>query len=470
MGSIVTNIYDAACFWKPAVKMESAPEATFLVENTTVLKIRSLAFPAIITSGIGLSTIAFAASPLVPIAVTLLITGVVLPILFEKQINSALVNNLYEKKQVIPERVPLYLAGKQAVLKLLIDKLIEKKEFNNDLFIKIIGVCKDSDLIAHIFEKTAMKSTDFTEVQQHACIDAVCSNEKNLHLLISKGFNIDAKNADGQTVLLKTILEEKEVTNPDIKENPRIPLLLKWGAKRPHRKFKVEGSIRLNDWLLSHNKIKILRFLQTTYELRTASKRAELPEKPFSVYYWNLLKPAIENSATYKNNVNIRVLMIACILLNHPIVWSLTPLSTSISVISIMLIESIRATRALNTLAIQRFKNDFFHSSQTSEYIVQHPSLVQELIDSGADLSKPDLEGNTLLDAVLDLPDSNKNKVTLFQKIFDHIDKSPFLSYNKDFYCKEIIKQIPLGIYQHAREKGWYDNLSPDMEKLLFPK
>lgn len=498
--SIGENFCNAFQVWKPAVKKETENGVSFLVEDKEVCKVRTYALATTViaaTCWLSMINTTIVVSPLISLPVAGLLTIVALKIFdriktpldqdaiqvftkLEKIPNAVLdrlasspsaVAKLLDQPGVIDLENPKWAALLDQTLRHSDDPLINENRFQvfkllvdglitPDIFLKVTKRYSNIDFIVHMLVNQPAIVKQLTNEQQHECLVNFSRDDEALNYAVMSGCDINAKNSTGETALV-TLLKE----NLDLS---KIAFLLKWGIEIPSPdSFDCYGL----------KKQKIIRLFSETKNLREGGKQPQAAAKPLAVPLLNLLKPAIKDGVKYQVNIQERIEAVAhCaialyfILLN-PVSGILSGISMSVMTYGIVsalpvisygayvLYEHSRTAKALNNLAIQTFKNDFFHSAKTSEYIIDHLEILDQLIKEGANLSKLDKDGNTLLDVILKLPDNSKTRRLLFQQLIDQLVLGNLTTEQKYSYLMSIITTLPqpYDYLNDAIQKGLID-------------
>lgn len=480
MSTTGANFYHAIQVWKPAVKVETENGASFLVNDEDVYNLRIKAFAIAViaaTCWVSMAISTIVVSPPISILVALVVMRFA-ALHFRKQQETAIDNfaiEVFKNKTTLPKVILEHLASSPAavarllqqetidlknekwntllervsatdyrqeypVFKLLIKALIETNQYNTDLFLKLLNLTKHIETTHFLLKKSPGIASKLTQEQQLVCLKQF-RNDLNLGTAVKAGFNINTKVSE------QTLLSWICSFDP-IKIN-LLSLVLKWGADAVMPKTSF-----------SFSQYKIRRLFYEIRKLRENNKEPTVDKPLRPVPTWQLSRAAIKDSLAYKDGVSKRIKLIAihillplsAIFVYHGFPIALT--FTAISFAAYAFYEKFRTTKALNDLAIQNFKTDFFHTDLTSKYVMDHPEVIDQLIKEKVDLSKLDKNGDTLLDLILDLPETSNTKYSLFTKVIDQLLLQNLSETQKYFYFLSILQVEDVRFLSYAIEKG----------------
>jgi hypothetical protein len=333
----------------------------------------------------------------------------------------------------------------------------------------------------YLLEKDLISPTALTDHEQCLCLKSQGGNKRVLELMIKKGFKVNAKDDNNETPLIIAIRNKKLKS---------VCFYLSQGATIPplDTKIKVcfeneESDNEESD--MEEKSITLENFLKDKPLIAKALDQASsrIISTPFIAEEINILKfwkPATHIEANHyavdNFSISIRTLIVA-----QPIFISLFIASVSTSSLFLMgcgslsampivwlynKMERSRATKALNELSIQTFK-DTFPPLKILKHIAKNDiSLIHRL---DGDLTKIDMEGKSLWDWActnsaywidsLDRKHSLPQRLETFEHLADAIFKNELATDLKFHY---FIKALEGGEVEFAEYLLSTDKIKAD--------
>lgn len=361
------------------------------------------------------------------------------------------------------------------VFKLLVDKQeICLKTESFDYFLEILKADKNyfsrADYAKYVLEKEKINLLEECTGEEHFAYWQAVENAQIADLLV-KRCNINAQNEEKETPLLEAIKKENI---------SRMTFLLKNGAELPSGgtviQIKTEEGIKsevLDKFVLGKPKIHAI-FEQATCRLYRSSNPIPNPIPSFKSSLCAIWKPAIDveiKTHTFeisKTTISMRVLLVAIPIFSMiPAVAILAPSYLPLFAVACLPLygyhryEWSRATKALNDLAIQEFRN-MFPAREVTKYMIRQEAVMDQLIKDRSDLDCLNEKGETLLDCLLKEEKSRFNsssssllptQYSIFKKLVDQTFQSKLSVEQKHAYFIAAIESGCLEYVQYLLDR-----------------
>ena len=365
--------------------------------------------------------------------------------------------NTYEENQKILESFKAFIDGKVAL--------------NNRDVLAILQLESDKlDFILYALEKGKIDLSRLIPEDKFKFWICV-KNKRMAQLLIKCGLDINAKDEENKTLLLRIM--ERQWSNRvnydgiDLNFTQSLGALLENGAELPSSDEKMHRQVKENGETITQD-ITVEQFLHEQPVIDLAFQQArdfkkqglQLPLDQEDDYAFNvkqvlnLKKPAI-NIRFFKVNseqIFVRTMLVALPILTLfsliPAIALASSLASSFCLFAIPFIavplyyrfEWSRATRALNERAMQEFQT-MFPSKQVIDYAIIQESLINELINNQFNFNKMDEDCRTWGQALFQAENWNFDwkklspqvQLSIFKKITDQMFKQESFSLEQKY-------------------------------------
>lgn len=364
--------------------------------------------------------------------------------------------SLPKEGEISPKKLP---NGNLRLFKLLIDtgSQLNEKQFDS--------VISHFDFLSYVLEKNTFNIKDLTNDQQFKILSEAHSSEE-LAFLIKKGFNIDVTVNQGNTILLKAILNSGNFENSSTGFSPskKLCMFLKHVAEIPAN----DTVIIINDT----EKMQLVNYLEDKAMTRTILKEAkkrkseetELCPLKSDVSFWNFRKPILSIDR-FNRGVTERIMVVAFSTLALGLACSLAVTSPLpfLSLLAVPLYykyEWSRTSKTINTMVFNEFINAKFPRKEAFQYILNNETLLDRLLNDWKNLFTISDEGipfyKYILTGIGRYDISDERKYSSFTKMTDVFFQNNRLTHEQKYlYLKAAVESGNFGYVDYIIQNAF---------------